>query len=66
MRHDIIVALVTLVASVAVNVIIYAVVYAHKQGELEQRVEALEKNRAEIREDWKAARERIERYLKGQ
>ena len=33
---------------------------------LEQRVEALEKNRAEIREDWKAARERIERYLKGQ
>lgn len=60
MKHDWLVAAFTFVAAVAVN----AVLYAYGQGQLEHRVETLEKQMSVVREDWRAARERIEAAIK--
>jgi uncharacterized protein (DUF302 family) len=59
-KHDWFVAAVTFAAAVVVNLVIYA----YSQGALEHRVETLEKQMADMREDWKAARDRIERAIK--
>lgn len=47
-----------------VTVLINTMVVAYGWGELNQRVETLEKQREEFRAEWKAARERIEQELK--
>ena len=46
-----------------VTVLINTMVVAYGWGELNQRVETLEKQREEFRAEWKAARERIEQYV---
>jgi len=59
-RHDWLVALVAVAVSIVVNLIIYA----YGQGAMEHRVETLEKQAERLKEDWKDARERIEKALK--
>jgi hypothetical protein len=63
-KHDWILAIVTFVATVAVTVVANGVMYAYGQGQLEHRVEALEKQQKDLRDDWRLARERIERALR--
>ena len=58
--HDWFIAAITFVAAVLVNVVIYA----YGQGQQEHRIETLEKQLADFRQDWKEARERLERALK--
>lgn len=60
MKHDWLLAGITFVGAIAVNVVIYA----YGQGKLEHRVEALEQFRNELRAEWKEARERVERAIK--
>jgi hypothetical protein len=59
-RHDWFVAAVTFAAAVIVNLVIYA----YGQGQQEHRIATLEKQMADMREDWKSARDRIERAIK--
>lgn len=59
-KHDWVVAAISIVIAVAINVVIYA----YGQGKLEHRVETLEKQMELVREDWKAARDRIEKAIK--
>jgi uncharacterized membrane-anchored protein YhcB (DUF1043 family) len=59
-NHDWLVALVAVAVSIAINVVIYA----YAQGKQEHRIETLEKQMADMREDWKAARDRVEAALK--
>jgi hypothetical protein len=56
-RHDWTVAIVSFVAAVGVN----GVLLAYGYGKLEQRVEAQEQWREELRKEWHDARERIEK-----
>jgi hypothetical protein len=58
-RHDWTVAGVAFVASMLVN----GMLLAYSYGKLEQRVTALEKERAEQQAEWQAARNRIERTV---
>jgi hypothetical protein len=58
--RDWVIALVTLIASLAVS----GMMFAYGYGKLEQRVGAVEQWRSEIRAEWTAARERIERAVK--
>ena len=58
-KHDWVVAAIALIGSVAINVVLYA----YAQGKQEHRIETLEKDRAEQREEWKTARERIEKTV---
>jgi len=60
--HDWFVAVVTFLATLAVNGLLFAYGY----GKLEQRVQVLEQQREELREDWQAARTRLETLLKEQ
>lgn len=60
MKHDWVVAAISVIVAVAINVIIYA----YAQGKLEHRVETLELYRTEMRAEWQTARDRIERALK--
>lgn len=59
-NHDWFVAAISFVAAVVVNLVIYA----YGQGKQEHRIEVLEKQMADFRQDWKEARERIERAIK--
>jgi cell division protein FtsL len=59
-RREWVLMLLTSVASSAVAVLVFAFGY----GQLHNRVEVLEKQREEMRQEWKAARERIEAALK--
>ena len=58
-RHDWVVAAVAFIASLVVN----GMMLAYSYGAMESRVAALEKERAEQRQEWKEARERIEKAL---
>jgi len=59
-KHEWLLMILTSIASSVVAVLVFAFGY----GQLFNRVEALEKERAEQRQEWKDARERIERALK--
>jgi len=59
--HDWFVAAVAIVVSLVAN----GMLLAYTFGKLEHRVEAVEQWRAELRAEWKEARERIEAALKG-
>jgi len=59
-HHDWFIAAVTFIASVVASLI----VYAYGEGQTEHRILTLEKQMADMREDWKAARDRIERAIK--
>jgi hypothetical protein len=59
-RHDWLMMVLTSVATTAVNVLLFAFSY----GQLVNRVETLEQQRAEMRAEWQAARDRIERAIK--
>jgi len=59
-RREWVLMILTSVASSAVAVLVFAFGY----GQLVNRVETLEKQREEMRQEWKAARERIETALK--
>ena len=60
LNHDWFVAAITFIAAVAVNVVIYA----YGQGKQEHRIETLEKQMVDMRDDWRLARDRIERELR--
>jgi len=58
--HDWVVALVAVAGSLALN----GMLLAYSYGQMEHRVDALEQQRAEMREEWRAARQRIEAAIK--
>jgi cell division protein FtsL len=58
-KHEWMIMILTSIASSAAAVLVFAFGY----GQLVNRVESLEKQQAEMRADWKDARERIERAI---
>jgi outer membrane murein-binding lipoprotein Lpp len=58
--HDWLVAVVAVVASMVVN----GMLLAYSYGKMEHRVQTLEKQSEQLRDDWKVARDRIERAIK--
>jgi cell division protein FtsL len=59
-KHEWLLMILTSIASSVVAVLVFAFGY----GQLVNRVETLEKQREEMRQEWKIARERIEAALK--